>query len=55
MARRSPTLRVASDLAAFALEHKKWWIVPILVVSLLVLVLLVVAQTPVAPFVYTLF
>jgi len=55
MARGSPTARVAKDLVRFALEHKKWWIVPILVVSLLVLVLLVAAQSPLSPFVYTLF
>lgn len=39
----------------FLLHNKKWWITPIILVLLLVGVLVMLAATPVAPFIYTLF
>jgi hypothetical protein len=48
-------LRIARDLLRFALENKRWWIVPMVIVSLLLAGLVVVASTPVAPFIYTIF
>ena len=45
-----------SQLWAFMKVRKKWWLLPILVVLLLVGVLLVFAQgSALAPFIYTIF
>ena len=55
MARRSHGLRVARELARFALENKKWWLVPMRVVSLGLVVLVVLSSTPLAPFIYSAF
>jgi hypothetical protein len=45
----------ASDFLVFLKQHKKWWLLPI-VLSVLVLGLLVIlGGTGVAPFIYTLF
>ena len=39
----------------FLRENKKWWLLPILVVLLLVAGLIVLAASPAAPLIYTLF
>ena len=39
----------------FLKHNKKWWLLPILIVLVLVGVLLVLGSTAVAPFIYTLF
>jgi hypothetical protein len=39
----------------FLKHNKKWWLLPILVVMLLVGALVMLGGTPVAPFIYTLF
>ncbi len=39
----------------FALHNKKWWLVPILVLLLLVSLLIVLGGSGVAPFIYTIF
>jgi len=47
---------LARELWAFVRVRKKWWLLPILVVMLLVGALLVFAQGSVlAPFIYTIF
>jgi hypothetical protein len=47
---------VMSQLWAFLKVRKKWWLLPILVVLLVVGVLLVFAQgSALAPFIYTIF
>jgi hypothetical protein len=47
---------LARELWAYMRERKKWWLVPILVVMLLVGLLLVFAQgSALAPFIYTIF
>jgi hypothetical protein len=47
---------ILSELWAFMRERKKWWLLPILVVLLLVGTLLVFAQgSALAPFIYTIF
>lgn len=47
---------ITSELWAFMRERKKWWLLPIIMVLLLVGVLLVFAQGSVlAPFIYTIF
>ena len=44
------------ELWAYMRERKKWWLVPILIVMLLVGLLLVFAQgSALAPFIYTIF
>ena len=39
----------------FLRQNKKWWLTPILVVLLLLIALVIVSQTPLAPFIYPLF
>jgi hypothetical protein len=46
--------RLLVETGQFARHNKAWWIVPMVLV-LLLLALLVVAGTNVAPFIYTLF
>jgi Family of unknown function (DUF5989) len=46
---------VAWEFWHFLLRSKKWWLLPILVVVLLLGVLIFLSGTAVAPFVYTLF
>lgn len=49
-------LELWRDLWAFMRERKKFWLMPIIVVLVLVGALLIFAQTSVlAPFIYTLF
>jgi len=43
------------DLGRFMLENKKWWLVPLVTVLLLMGVLVILAGTTAAPFIYTLF
>ncbi len=50
------TVGVLRELWLFLRERKKWWLLPILVVMLLVGSLLVFAQgSALAPFIYTIF
>lgn len=45
-----------AELWAYMKERKKWWLLPIIIVMLLVGSLLVFAQTSaLAPFIYTIF
>jgi hypothetical protein len=55
MAPTNHTLRVLRDLVGFLMANKKWWLLPILFVSLILVALVVLGSTPVAPFVYTVF
>jgi hypothetical protein len=51
-----PNAGIASELWAFMRVRKKWWLLPIMIVMLLVGGLLVFAQGSVlAPFIYTIF
>ena len=43
------------DLVSFLMQNKKWWLVPVVVVTLLVGVLIALGSTAAAPFIYTLF
>ncbi|HYE65987.1 MAG TPA: DUF5989 family protein [Pyrinomonadaceae bacterium] len=43
------------ELGQFLLESKKWWLVPIVIVTLLMGALIVLGGTAAAPFIYTLF
>ena len=43
------------ELIAFIVETKKWWLAPILFVLLIVGLLVVFADSAIAPFIYSLF
>ena len=43
------------DLISFLMQNKKWWLLPVVIVTLLVGVLIILGSTAAAPFVYTLF
>lgn len=55
MASRNHALQLVKDLFGFAMANKKWWLLPMLAVSVLLVALVVLSATPVAPFIYTLF
>ena len=55
MASKNHTLRLLRDLFSFLMANKKWWLLPILFVSLILVALVVLGSSPVAPFVYTVF
>ena len=55
MATRNHTLKVLRDLVGFAMANKKWWLIPMLCVTVLLVALVVLSSSPVAPFVYTIF
>lgn len=44
-----------SEFISFLAHNKKWWLTPIIVVLLLLGLLVVLAGTGAAPFIYTLF
>ncbi len=44
-----------SDFWDFLRTSRKWWMLPLLVLFLILGVILVLGQTAVAPFIYTLF
>jgi Family of unknown function (DUF5989) len=46
---------LAAEFWGFLSQNKKWWLLPIIVVFMLVGVLLVLGGTAAAPFIYTLF
>jgi competence protein ComGC len=43
------------DIWSFVKERKKFWLLPVIIVLLLIAVLIVLAGTSAAPFIYTLF
>jgi hypothetical protein len=46
---------LVAEFVDFLLHNKKWWITPIVVVLLAFGLLIMLAGTPAAPFIYTLF
>jgi hypothetical protein len=49
-------MSLAAELWAFMKERKKWWLLPVIIVMVLVGSLLIFAQgSAVAPFIYTIF
>jgi hypothetical protein len=44
-----------AEFWAFLKYNKKWWLLPIVIVMLLLSVLIYLAMSPAAPFIYTLF
>jgi len=51
----APDRGFVSELWDFLMTSKKWWMLPILVVLLLFGLVLVIGNSAVAPFIYTLF
>jgi hypothetical protein len=49
------SLSLAREFWLFITENKKWWMIPILLVMSLVGLLVLLASTGAAPFIYTLF
>ncbi len=45
---------LVKEILAFSLQHKKWWMFPVLLMFLMIALLVVVGQST-APFIYTLF
>jgi len=43
------------DLIGLLAQTKKWWLVPVLIVTLLIGMLILLSGTAAAPFIYTLF
>ncbi len=52
MANRNSLL---SEFWLFLKSNKKWWLLPIVIVTLLLGALVFFSHTPAAPFIYTLF
>ncbi|HTI52451.1 MAG TPA: DUF5989 family protein, partial [Planctomycetaceae bacterium] len=48
-------LSLAAEFWLFITESKKWWLIPILLVFSLLGVLILLASTGAAPFIYTIF
>jgi hypothetical protein len=46
---------LAGEFWAFLAQNKKWWLLPILIVMLLLGTLTLLSTTAAAPFIYTLF
>jgi hypothetical protein len=46
---------LASEFWAFLAQNKKWWLLPILIVMLILGGLILLSMTAAAPFIYTLF
>lgn len=46
---------LVAEFWAFLKQNKKWWLVPLLLVILLLAGLAIFSGSPVAPFIYTLF
>jgi hypothetical protein len=44
-----------SELRRFAMQNRKWWLVPLIVVLLGIGLIIVLGGTAAAPFIYTLF
>lgn len=46
---------VLGEFLTFALQNKKWWLTPIIVLLILVSVLIILGGSGVAPFIYSIF
>lgn len=50
-----PQIGIAREFFDFLLHNKKWWLLPIVLVLLLMAGLVLLAGSPAGPFIYTLF
>ncbi|MEO1524546.1 MAG: DUF5989 family protein [Planctomycetota bacterium] len=46
---------IVREFMEFLRDNKKWWLTPILVVTILLIALAFLASSPVAPFIYSVF
>jgi hypothetical protein len=46
---------LTADLIAFLMQSKKWWLLPILIIMLMITALVLLVSTGAGPFIYTLF
>lgn len=46
---------IVREFVDFLKTNKKWWLTPILIATVLMVGLVVLSSSPVAPFIYTLF
>jgi hypothetical protein len=44
-----------SQFFGFVVQEKKWWLIPLAIVLLVIGALVIVGSSPVAPFIYPLF
>lgn len=51
----APERGFIAELIAFLRENKRWWLIPIIISLVLLALLLFLGQSPLSPFVYTLF
>ena len=51
----SQSENLVSEFWAFLAQNKKWWLLPIMIVMLLLGTLILLSGTAAAPFIYTLF
>ena len=54
-AERATRIGMLGEFMAFLRHNRKWWLIPIAVVVLLFGIVVVLASTGVAPFIYSLF
>jgi hypothetical protein len=54
-AAQQPAPGLVAEFWLFLMTNKKWWLLPILVLILLLGLLVFLSSTPLAPFIYTLF
>jgi len=54
-AAESQSESLASEFLAFLAQNKKWWLLPIVIVMLLLGALFLLSGTAATPFIYTLF
>lgn len=54
-AQRADGRSMGAEFWGFLRHNRKWWLLPIVVLCLLLGLLIVLSQTGLAPFVYTLF
>jgi hypothetical protein len=52
---KSETPGIVSEFLGFLKESTKWWLLPVLIIIAVIGVLIALAQTGAAPFIYTLF
>jgi hypothetical protein len=50
-----PRESLLGEFLDFLAENRKWWLLPIVIVMLILGVLIVLSQTAFAPFIYTMF
>ncbi len=48
-------MSIFAEFLLFLRENKKWWLIPMIVMVVILGALFVLGSSPVAPFIYTLF